>query len=53
MFEWWDKQVEPDLECTANAAGALPVTRSSIEKTFSGLRYIPNELRLGLKEDII
>ena len=31
----------------------LPVIQASVEKTFSGLRYILNELRLELKEDII
>ena len=49
MFEWWDKQVKSDFK---RAAFALLITRARFERAFSRLRYILNELRLGLKEDI-
>jgi len=53
VFEWWKNQAESDLKQVAAVALALPVTQASVERTFSGLRYILHELRLGLKEDII
>ena len=53
MFEWWDKQAESDVKRDANAALASPVTQASVERTFSGLRYILNKLLLALKEVII
>ena len=46
-------QAESDYKRVANVALALPVTQASVERTFLGLKYILNDLRLGLKEDII
>ena len=37
----------------ANVALVLPVTQVSVERTFSGLRYILDELRLFLKDNVI
>ena len=51
IFEWWNKQAESDLRWVAIVALVLPVTQASVERIFSGLRYILNELRLGLKEN--
>ena len=50
IFEWQDKQAEFDLKCVALA---LPVAQARVERTFSGFKYILNELRLGLKKDLI
>ena len=48
-----DKQAESDLKRVASIALALPVTQASFQRTFSGSFYFLNELRPGLKEDII
>ena len=48
ISKWWDKQAEINLKRVVNVALALPVTQGSVERTFSGLRYILNGLRLGL-----
>ena len=48
VFEWWDKQSDSELKQVANVAIALLVTQASFERTFSGLRYILDVLRLGL-----
>ena len=53
IFEWWDKPAESNLKRVANFAFVLHVTQASVETTFLGLRYILNDLGLGLKEDII
>ncbi|XP_064115089.1 uncharacterized protein LOC135221196 [Macrobrachium nipponense] len=53
IFQWWHYQQESALKNLAEVAVALPVTQASVERTFSGLRYILNDLRLGLKEDIV
>lgn len=53
IFRWWQCHPHQDLKRLAEVALALPVSQVSVERTFSGLRYIPDELRLGLKEDII
>jgi hypothetical protein len=37
----------------AEIACALPVTQVSVERTFSGLRYVLNDVRMRLKDDII
>ena len=42
-----------DLIRLGNVTLSLPVTQASIERTSSGLRYILNEFKHGLKEDII
>lgn len=53
IFQWWHNQQDSALKSLAEVAVALPVTQASVERTFSGLRYILNDLRLGLKEDIV
>lgn len=53
VFNWWHKNPHRDLKTLAEVALALPVTQVSVERTFSGLRYILDELRLGLKDDVI
>ena len=53
IFQWWHYQQESIIKKLAEVAIALPVTQASVERTFSGLRYILNDLRLGLKEDIV
>ena len=53
VFDWWNKQPDSNFKSIANIALALPVTQASVERTFSGLRYILHELRLGLKEDVM
>lgn len=53
IIQWWSKHASEDLKMLANVALALPVTQVSVERTFSGLRYILDELRLSLKDDVI
>ena len=53
ILKWWDKHPHQDMKAIAEVALALPVTQVSVERTFSGLRYILDELRLGMKDDII
>ena len=53
IFQWWHYQPESSIKKLAEVAIALPVTQASVERTFSGLRYILNDLRLGMKEDIV
>ena len=53
IFMWWNKHQHQDMKAIAEVALALPVTQVSVERTFSGLRYILDELRLGMKDDII
>ena len=52
-FGWWNNQAESYLKHVANVAFALPVIQASLKRTFSGLKYILNELIFGLKEDLI
>ena len=42
IFEWSDKQAGSNFKRVANAGLALPVTQGSVERAFSGLRYILN-----------
>ena len=53
IFEWRGKQAHYDLKRVANVALTLLASSTSVERTFSDLRCILNELRFGLKEDII
>ncbi|KAK4322776.1 hypothetical protein Pmani_006444 [Petrolisthes manimaculis] len=53
IFKWWQYHPHQNLKRLAEVAMALPVSQVSVERTFSGLRYILDELRLGLKEDIV
>ncbi|KAK4301466.1 hypothetical protein Pmani_026385 [Petrolisthes manimaculis] len=53
IFKWWQYHPHQNLKRLAEVALALPVSQVSVERTFSGLRYILDELRLGLKEDIV
>lgn len=53
IFKWWQKHPHQDVRLLAEVALSLPVTQVSVERTFSGLRYILDDLRLGMKDDVI
>ena len=53
IFQWWHCQQERLIKKFAEAAIALHVTQASVEHTFSGLRYILNDLGLELNKDIV
>ena len=50
---WWSQNGPPELQDVALTILALPVTQVSVERTFSGLKYILDDLRMKLKNDII
>ena len=53
IFQWWDSQQHSELREVAKVAIALPVSQASVERTFSGLRYILSERRLRMTGEII
>lgn len=53
IFHWWHCHPHYELKKVAEVAVGLPVTQASVERTFSGLRFILNERRLSLKADIV
>ena len=53
VLTWWSLHPNKYLKSLAEVALALPVTQASVERTFSGLRYIMDELRLWMKDDVI
>ncbi|XP_042215908.1 uncharacterized protein LOC121862043 [Homarus americanus] len=56
IFHWWHCHPHTELKRLAEAVIGLPVsavTQASADRTFSGLRYILQERRLGHKADII
>ena len=50
---WWSQNGPPELQDVALTILALPVTQVSVDRTFSGLKYILDDLRMKLKNDII
>ena len=40
------------IKLVASVSLALPLAQTSVERTFSSFRYILNELKLALKENI-
>lgn len=53
IFQCCHCQPQSDMKRLAKVAVALPFTQASVERTFSRLRYILSDLKLGVKEDII
>lgn len=53
IFLHWATQSNTELGLLCNTAVALPVTSVSVERTFSGLKFILNDLRMSMKPDII
>ena len=53
IYKFWDTHQNSDLASVCSIMLALPVTQVSVERTFSGLRYILNNLRYNMKHDII
>ena len=49
----WHENSSTELKQLAEVAVVRPVTQASVERRFSGLRFILDYLHLGLKEDII
>jgi hypothetical protein len=53
LFAFWSRHPSPELRELAEVACALPVTQVSVERTFSGLRYVLNDMRMNLSDDVI
>ena len=53
VFQWWQRHHHKQLRQVAETTVSLPVSQASVERTFSGLRYILSEHRLRLSEDVV
>lgn len=53
VYKYWNQHPNKDLGSLCNTVISLPVTQVSVERTFSGLNYILNDLRFKMKDDII
>ena len=53
MYKFWAAHTNRELGDLCLTVLALPITQVSVERTFSGLKYILNNLRFCLKDDII
>ena len=53
IFKFWAVHQNKELAELCLTVLALPTTQVSVERTFSGLKYIMNDLRMNLKADII
>ena len=52
-FGFWAEHHNKELRELYLTALVLPVTSVSVERTFSGLKFILNDLRMSMKPDII
>ena len=50
IFKFWEQHPNKQLGRLCLVAVALPVTSVSCERTFSGLKYILNDLRMCMSE---
>ena len=53
MYKFWNSHANTELATLCLTVLSLPTTQVSVERTFSGLKYIVNNLRFRMKEDII
>lgn len=55
VLDFWEqnKTVFPELYKIANVAHAVPATQSSVERTFSSLTFVFNELRCNLSATLL
>ena len=53
IYKFWAGHSNTELSSLCLTVLSLPVTQVSVERTFSGLKYIVNDLRFKMKEDII
>ena len=53
ILEYWDKHECRELKDLANIVHAVPSTQVSVERLFSGLKFILNDYRSRLNHDIL
>ncbi|KAF0718472.1 Uncharacterized protein FWK35_00024860 [Aphis craccivora] len=55
IIEYWEtqKELSPELYQLASVALAVPATQVSVERSFSGLKFIVSDLRASLDPDVL
>jgi hypothetical protein len=53
IFQFWHNHTNADLSALCLTVLSLPMTQVSVERIFSGLKYILNDQRFRMKKDII
>lgn len=55
VLQWWEtkQKIYPQLYVMAQIVLSLPVTQVSVERLFSGLKFILSDLRYSMKSPIL
>ena len=53
MYKYWYEHPNKDLGSLCNTVIALAVTQVTVERTFSDINYILNDLRFKMKDDMV
>ena len=53
MYKYWAAHPNSELGSLALVVLSLPTAQVSVERKFSGLKYILNDLRFVMKNDVV